>query len=324
MIKTYLNKAKLNYKSEQFNAALLNYQNSLQISSAEKDTNLLVKSLSGLSQLCYEIGLTDSAFYYTEWELNINKSRKAYDKVSDNFRRLYSYIRYTLGGLSEVQFVTQGYLDSCLVYAKKSKKVSVIVYAITNYAVRIYVDNPEKGYQLIREAIDSARTIPTPNKPLIYSLLQSYNILRKENKQREAEDNLLEALPMALIFNRTSWIAHIYLLLGDIENSKKNNKKALYYLGKAVNYCERGNVSPLKRSIYTSISRVYKKMGYADSALYYLEKYSNLAEQAHNDAMNKQISKLSAEFKIAEKQDEITLLHKLNKQKEKIDRKSVV
>ncbi len=315
---TYLSRARLNYKSKQFNASIINYQNALNISSAQKDTMQLLKSLSGLSKIYYEITLADSAFYYSKWELSINKKRKDYAKVSDNFRKLYTYLRYTLGGLSESRFVTKGYLDSSLVYAKKSKKLTSIVYATTNYAVRTYVDNPKKGYKLIQEAIDSARTISVPNEPLVYALLQSYNILWKENQFRKAEDNLLEALPMALSFNKPNWLSHLYMLLGTIENSRTNNEQALLYLQNAVYYCELGNLSPLKRSVYTCIREVHRELGNIDSTLYYLEKYSILAEKAHNDAMIKQVSLLSAKFKVAEKVDEITMLHKLNKQKAEI------
>jgi len=246
----------------------------------------------------------------------LNNAIKNYIGVSDNFRKLFTFPRYTLGGLSESLFVTIGYLDSSLAYARKSKNLSTIVHSMTNYAVRTYVDDPEKGLRLIKAAIDSARKMPHPNAALAYALQQSYHNYWKAGQHREAEDNLLEALPIAQNFNKPSQLAQVYWLLGTIENSKKNNDKAVSYLRKAVYYCEKGNISPLKRSIYTVIREVHRELGNVDSTLYYLEKYAILAEQAHNMAMNKQVSLLSAKFKVAEKEEKIELLNELNKQKE--------
>jgi len=120
---------------------------------------------------------------------------------------------------------------------------------------------------------------------------------------------------MTIKFNRTSWTAHIYWLLGMIESSKLNNDKALRYLWKSAALSERENNSRLKRNVYTSIRRIYKRIGNADSTLYYLEKYTSLVGKANNRAMNKQVSLLSARFKVAEKEDKIALLSKLNRQK---------
>ncbi|MCD4692885.1 MAG: helix-turn-helix domain-containing protein [Calditrichales bacterium] len=312
----YLLEAELNYEKGQYNKSLLLYQNVLNLSETAKDTNLIIESLSALSNLYNELGFADSAFIYCEREMILNKAIQNYAAVSDNFRKLYTFPRYTVGGISESQFITIGYLDSGLVYAKKSKSLSAIVHSMTNYAVRTYVDDSEKGLRLIQAAIDSARKLPYPNEPLVYALQQSYHIYWKAGKRQEAEDNLLEALPMALIFNKPARLAQIYWLLGMIENSRANNKKALSFLRKAVYYCEKGNISPLKRSIYSSIREVYRELGNTDSTLYFMEKYSRLAEKAHNNTMNKQISLLSARFKVAEKEGTIELLDELNRQKE--------
>ena len=312
----YLLEAELNYEKGQYNKSLLLYQNVLNLSETAKDTNLIIESLSALSNLYNELGFADSAFIYCEREMILNKAIQNYAAVSDNFRKLYTFPRYTVGGISESQFITIGYLDSGLVYAKKSKSLSAIVHSMTNYAVRTYVDDSEKGLRLIQAAIDSARKLPYPNEPLVYALQQSYHIYWKAGKRQEAEDNLLEALPMALIFNKPARLAQIYWLLGMIENSRANNKKALSFLRKAVYYCEKGNISPLKRSIYSSIREVYRELGNTDSTLYFMEKYSRLAEKAHNNTMNKQISLLSARFKVAEKEGKIELLDELNQQKE--------
>ncbi len=312
----YLLEAELNYEKGQYNKSLLLYQNVLNLSETAKDTNLIIESLSALSDLYNELGFADSAFIYCEREMILNKAIQNYAAVSDNFRKLYTFPRYTVGGISESQFITIGYLDSGLVYAKKSKNLSAIVHSMTNYAVRTYVDDSEKGLRLIQAAIDSARKLPYPNEPLVYALQQSYHIYWKAGKHQEAEDNLLEALPMALIFNKPARLAQIYWLLGMIENSRANNKKALSFLRKAVYYCEKGNISPLKRSVYSSIREVYRELGNTDSTLYFMEKYSRLAEKAHNNTMNKQISLLSARFKVAEKEGKIELLDELNRQKE--------
>ena len=315
MMKIIFAKAELKYLDKKYNEAKDFYKKALSLSTELRDTSSIVKSLSSLSTIYKEIGLTDSAFYYTVIELNLNKARKAYDIVADNYRNLYTYLRYTLGGLSESKFITWGYLDSSLVYAKKSKKISAVIYATTNYAIRTYVDDPEKGAKLIQEAIDSARTIPKPNEPLVYALFQSYGILLEEGKYQQAEENLSEALLMEINFDRPNQLAHIYMLLGNGEVSKGNTKKALYYLRKAVYFCELENVSPLKRSVYTSIREVHRKLGNTDSTLYYLEKYCNIAEKIRNEAMIKQISLLSARYKVEEKENRIKLLDELNQQK---------
>ncbi len=230
-------------------------------------------------------------------------------------RRLYTYSRYTLGSISESRFITTGYLDSSLAYAKKSKSLPSIVYTMSDYAVATYSDDPEKGLNFIQATIDSARKLPYPNDPLVYALMQSYHIYWKAGKQQKAEENLLEALPMVIDLNKSSRLARIYWLLGMIENSKANNGKALKYLRKAVYYGEKTKISPLTKSIYNSIRKVYRELGNTDSTLYYLEKYSRLSELIHNNEMNKQVALLSARFKVAEKEDEIKLLNKLNQQK---------
>lgn len=316
LMQIYFQRAKLDHKKNLFNKSLLLYKNVLKLSKAANDTNLTIKSLSAVSDLYKELSIADSAFIYCEREMILNKAINNYAGVSDNFRRLYSITRYTIGGISHSKFIISGLLDSSLVWAKKSKRPGAVVFAMANIAGYAHGGDPEEKLELTKASIDSARKMPVPNEALVYALLQSYNNFWRAGQFQEAEDNLLEALPMALVFNKSSWIGHIYWLLGEIEKSKANKDKALNYLRKAVYYCEKGNVSPLKRSIYSSIRDVYKELGNIDSTLYFLEKYSRLTQKAHNIAMNKQISLLSAKFKVAEKEGKIELLDELNRQKE--------
>jgi len=304
---------------------LLKFRNSFQaynhaydISKELNDTAIMIQAMEGIERYYYQLERIDSAITYCARAIKINKLQKNYAKLSDNYRALYSYQRYTTGNILLNTFVLDGLIDSCLSAAKKSKKPEVLCDALTNFGLTIFDTDIEKAYQYMQAARDSARKLPAPSRALVYALTKSSIICLRNNQTKQARIFLNEALPLATKTNYTSQLTHIYFLLGDLLNAEDSIPQAITYYYKAIALAEKHRYKYYLPFIYHTLFDIYQSNKDFDSSYKFQKKYMEVFRKKHNREMNLQIARLSAKYQIEQKVEVIDDLTIINNQKKVI------
>jgi len=301
---------------------LLKFRNSFQaynqaynISKELNDTAIMIRAMEGIERYYYQLEMIDSAITYCTSAIEINRSQKKYSKLSNNYRALYSYQRYTTGEILLNTFVLDGLIDSSLSAAKKSKKPEVLCDALTNFGLIIFDTDIEKAFQYMQAARDSARKLPVPSKTLVYALTKSSIIYLRNNQTKQARIFLNEALPLATKTNYTSQLTHINFLLGDLLCAEDSIPQAIPYYYKAIALAEKYRYKYYLPFIYETLFNIYQSNNDFDSSYKFQQKYMEIFRKNHNREMNIQIAKLSAKYQIEQKVEVIDNLTIINNQK---------
>lgn len=304
---------------------LLKFRNSFQayyqaydISRELNDTTIMIQAMKGIENYYYQLEMTDSAIIYCSRAININKAQKKYDELSRNYRALYGYQIYTTGHVLGGKFVIEGLMDSSLIAAKKSDNPETICYALTNFALNICNDNPEKAFQLFYTAIDSARKLPVPSNALVYTLTKTSDLLFQNNRDKEAEKLLREAYALVLKTKDTRQLSHLTYLFGDMMYKKDSISKAIKYYSDAVELAEKHRYKYYLPFIYKRLFNLYYSRKMFDSSYKFQQKYMEVFRKNHNREMNLQIARLSAKYQIEQKVEVIDNLTIINNQKKLI------
>ncbi len=301
---------------------LLNYRNSFQayngaydISKDCNDTALMIQAMKGIERYYYQLELIDSAITYCVAAAKINKLKKNYVELSDNYGRLYSYQRYTTGEVLLNTFVLDGLMDSSLNAAIKSGDRSLLCYVLTGFGLTEYDTDIEKAFQYMQTARDSARKMPAPSKELVYTLTKSSVICLRNNQTKQARIFLNEALPLAEKTNYTSQLTHINFLIGDLLYAEDSITQAIPYYYKAIALAEKYHHKYYLPFIYNKLFDIYQSNENLDRSYKFQQKYMEVFRKNHNRDMNIQIAKLSAKYQIDNKNEAIDELTIINNQK---------
>jgi YesN/AraC family two-component response regulator len=304
---------------------LLKFRNSFQaynqaydISKELNDTAIMIQAMKGIENYYYQLEMIDSAIIYCTRAIKINTIRQNYKNLTDNYRALYSYQRYTTGTVLLNTFVLEGLIDSCLIAAKKSNDPEVLVYSLTVFGLEIYDTDPDKGFEYMQAARDSARKLLAPSNALVYALTKSSILYLRSEQTKQAEIFLNEALPLALKTNNTRQLTHIYFLLGDMFNAKDSIPQAITYYYKAITLAEKHRYKYYLPFIYHNLFNIYFSNNQFDSSYKFQQKYMEIFRKKHNREMNIQIARLSAKYQIEQKVEVIDDLTIINNQKKVI------
>ncbi len=305
---------------------LLKFRNSFQaynhaydISKELNDTSIMIQAMKGIENYYYQLEMIDSAITYCTRAIKINTIRQNYKNLTDNYRALYSYQRYTTGTVLLNTFVLEGLIDSCLIAAKKSNNPEVLAYSLTVFGLEIYDTDPDKGFEYMQAARDSARKLPAPSNALVYALTKSSILYLRSEQTKQAEIFLNEALPLALKTNNTRQLTHIYFLLGDMFNAKEDSiPQAITYYYKAIALAEKYRYKYYLPFIYHNLFNIYFSNNQFDSSYKFQQKYMEVFRKKHNREMNIQIARLSAKYQIEQKVEVIDDLTIINNQKKVI------
>jgi YesN/AraC family two-component response regulator len=278
----------------------------------------MIQAMEGIERYYYQLEMIDSAITYCTSAIEINRLQKNYSKLSNNYRALYSYQRYTTGNILLNTFVLDGLIDSCLSAAKKSENPEVLCNALTNFGLTIFDTDIEKAYQYMQAARDSARNLPAPSRALVYALTKSSIICLRNNQTKQARIFLNEALPLAKKTNYTSQLTHINFLLGDLLNAEDSIPLAITYYYKAIVLAEKYRYKYYLPFIYYNLFNMYSSNNQFDSSYKYQQKYMEVFRKKHNREMNLQIARLSAKYQIEQKTEVIDDLTIINNQKKVI------
>ena len=304
---------------------LLKFRNSFQaynqaydISKELNDTAIMIQAMKGIENYYYQLEMIDSAIIYCTRAIKINTIRQNYKNLTDNYRALYSYQRYTTGTVLLNTFVLEGLIDSCLIAAKKSNDPEVLVYSLTVFGLEIYDTDPDKGFEYMQAARDSAKKLLAPSNALVYALTKSSILYLRSEQTKQAEIFLNEALPLALKTNNTRQLTHIYFLLGDMFNAKDSIPQAITYYYKAITLAEKHRYKYYLPFIYHNLFNIYFSNNQFDSSYKFQQKYMEIFRKKHNREMNIQIARLSAKYQIEQKVEVIDDLTIINNQKKVI------
>jgi AraC-like DNA-binding protein len=294
------------------------YNQAYDISKKLNDTGIMIQAMEGIENYYYQLEMIDSAITYCTSAIEINKLQNNYAELSDNYRALYSYQRYTTGNVLLNTFVLDGLIDSCLSAAKKSNNPEIIIYTSAIFGLEIYDTDPDKGFEYMQAARDSARKLPAPSNALVYALTKSSILYLRSEQTKQAEIFLNEALPLALKTNNTRQLTHIYFLLGDMFNAKDSIPQAITYYYKAIELAEKHRYKYYLPFIYHNLFNIYYSNNQFDSSYKFQQKYMEVFSKKHNREMNLQIARLSAKYQIEQKVEVIDNLTIINNQKKVI------
>ena len=278
----------------------------------------MIQAMKGIENYYYQLEMIDSAIIYCTRAIKINTIRQNYKNLTDNYRALYSYQRYTTGTVLLNTFVLEGLIDSCLIAAKKSNDPEVLVYSLTVFGLEIYDTDPDKGFEYMQAARDSAKKLLAPSNALVYALTKSSILYLRSEQTKQAEIFLNEALPLALKTNNTRQLTHIYFLLGDMFNAKDSIPQAITYYYKAITLAEKHRYKYYLPFIYHNLFNIYFSNNQFDSSYKFQQKYMEIFRKKHNREMNIQIARLSAKYQIEQKVEVIDDLTIINNQKKVI------
>jgi AraC-like DNA-binding protein len=294
------------------------YNQAYDISKKLNDTGIMIQAMEGIENYYYQLEMIDSAITYCTSAIEINKLLNNYAELSDNYRALYPYQRYTTGNVLLNTFVLDGLIDSCLSAAKKSNNPEIIIYTSAIFGLEIYDTDPDKGFEYMQAARDSARKLPAPSHALVYALTKSSILYLRSEQTKQAEIFLNEALPLALKTNNTRQLTHIYFLLGDMFNAKDSIPQAITYYYKAIELAEKHRYKYYLPFIYHNLFNIYYSNNQFDSSYKFQQKYMEVFSKKHNREMNLQIARLSAKYQIEQKVEVIDNLTIINNQKKVI------
>jgi len=266
------------------------------------DTAYLLKGLSRLELLYSEHGQNDSAIAICYERLRINRLRKNYKSLSDNFRALNALLLTNIGPNT-----TQGLMDSCLYYALLSKDTQVIAVAYTNYGLGVAGSDIKLGLKYLRKAGSLSSSVKDPIV-FLYSRIQTSKVLIDLDSLNEAEKMLDEALAKAISINEKVHRTHIYLALSSIYIKEGRNEEAINALNRAKNLAKAGPYNYYLPDIYKGLVDVYRKTNRLDSSLFYSERAAYIQSKMVNEKVNQQVVEVNAKYQLEAKDSTIKRL----------------
>jgi len=266
------------------------------------DTTYLLKGLFRLELLYSEHGQNDSAIAICYERLRINRLRKSYKSLSDNFRALNALLLTNIGTKT-----TSGLMDSCLYYALLSKDTLVIAVAYTNYGLGVAGSDVELGLRYLRKAVFLSNSVKDPIV-FLYSRIQTSKVLIDIDSLNKAEQMLNEALTKAISINEKVHRTHIYIALGSIYLKEGRNDEAINALIKAKNLAKAGPYNYYLPDIYKGLVDVYRKTNRFDSSLFYSERAAYIQSKMVNEKVNQQVVEVNAKYQLDAKESAIKKL----------------
>jgi len=268
-------------------------------SEQRKDTASLLKSLWMLEKFYTEQGHNDSAITICQRRLTINRQKKNYVGLSDNFRALNTLLITGIGS-----HTTSGLLDSCLFYALLSQNNNAIAVAYTNYGLYIIGSNKRLGLKYLTSAIEQSKR--TPNEVIyIYSRVQTAKVLIWLDSLNQAKEYLSEALEKAIETNEKTQLTHVYIALGSICIKEGRTNDGLSILHKARVIAETGPYIYYLPDIYESLAQAFRQKNEIDSSFFYRDKATAAEKQLVNERTNQQVAEVNAKYQLEGQQSAI-------------------
>jgi len=294
--------AQKSLEQKDFKQAKLYLNQAISESRLNGDTTYFLKGLSKLEQLYSEQGQNDSAIVICYERLKVNRLRKNYKSLSDNFRALNALLLTNIGSNT-----THGLMDSCLYYALLSKDTLVIAVAYTNYGLGAAGSDVKVGLKYLRKAVLFSNSVKDPIV-FLYSRIQTSKVLIDIDSLNEAEQMLEEALAKAISINEKIHRTHIYIALSSIYIKEDRNDEAINALIKAKNLAKAGPYNYYLPDIYKGLVDVYRKTNRLDSSLFYSERAAYIQSKMVNEKVNQQVVEVNAKYQLDAKESTIKRL----------------
>ena len=129
-----------------------------------------------------------------------------------------------------------------------------------------------------------------------------------------AEKEFEEALDLAHQLNSIGQRGQILLDLSKLYHHQTKKSKSLVTLNKAAALLEASNTKPSLRDAYKLMANIYQDIGKIDSALHYFKSYSTINDTLAVTESTRKLAELHALYKIEQKEKQIALLEKNQKQ----------
>lgn len=267
-----------------------------------KDTSQLLSSLYELEKFHTEFGQNDSAIAICHRRLTINRQKRNYVSLSDNFRALYSLLLTNIGSKA-----AEGLMDSCLHYALLSKDNLAIAVAYTNYGMFLTNKDKQRGLEYLKAAITQSKNI-LDKTIYLYARVQTAEVLIGIDSLKKAKEYLQEALKKAIETNEKIQRTHVYLALGRISLKENRIKEAIAMLHCARIIAETEPYTYYLPDIYQNLAQAFRKNNSIDSCFYYSDRSTEVQQQLVNEKTNKQVAEVNAKYQLEGKESTIKKL----------------
>ncbi|MCK5820674.1 MAG: helix-turn-helix transcriptional regulator [Bacteroidales bacterium] len=307
-------KAEFEYVTLDFRKAIETDRRRIEISSEVEDTWEEAAANRHILILYDQLNIIDSAIYYCDLEINLNRINKDYKQLCRSYLDMHRFLRWTLGGASENSYILENLLDSTLNAAYNSQDRKLIADILITYGKFLYHTDYDAGLAYINQGIDSARCDEQLLESLAFGLLQRGIVYLDSGQYGLAEAAFQENIDLLRatdFFIKT----HVYLQAGRVYYALRQYDKALRYTRIAYQIAQsEGSGDYL--GIYSQFAKLYHTANNKDSTIFFLRKQISGLYDKFNKTSAQQIAISGARFQISEHKSRIAALDYQNNQKE--------
>lgn len=295
------------YSQNRFNEAIACYHQSFYFLDKIGDWDGVAKGWAWMGGVYANLGYYDSSYFYC------NKSLQIRQKMSDQSCVTYAFTN--MGNLYRVAGAYQDALDNYRIGFNYGHTHEVDEYT-TNWSyfepvgsIFRAMNMPDSSYYYLQKAIENdpanqmtrismaeTQMLKGQYDAALTEFLKPIEHFRKENNQWDLMRVLLD-------------IANLYSLKG-------NHKKALPYAAESFNYAKKSGAKQFLLEGYLTLSKIYQRLHYSDSALIYLTHYSQLKDSILNRQFLWKLSNYKKQSDFKNQQDQLLSLDRENKAKE--------
>ncbi len=310
------NSADLDFDRYAFSEAIDTDHQRITISSSINNVEEQSSALKHLQVIYQELNMIDSAIYYCDLEMKVNRENQRFYHLSKSYSRMHDLLRWSLGGESEKSFILENLMDSALTIAIRSNNRTLIAETLISKGMNIHNYDHNLGLSYINRAIDTLRHDEEVN-PLLALGLYQRSIVYYDNEQYSlAEADLNSCLALVTSDSRVDYIKDgIYGQLGRLYHKTGEYRKAIDNMNIAYQLALLDKNSGFF-GIYTTLAMLYNETGQKDSCIYFLSRHINGLYDKFDRNSTRQIAISGARFQISEHQNRIEELNNQNQKKE--------
>lgn len=292
----------LHYTLAEYNEAMGNYRNSLNIRKRIKDT-LGQASLYNKMGLCFQNTFKlDSAIYYNTRALEIYEQQnnlKNASALKGNIANIYR-------GLKQYDKALKTHLE-ILETAKTIEDYPLMTRSYNNIAnAYLHLQDTLNSKRYFKQGIEVAKTHNLYNE--LGALYNNYgSLLASTGQMQDGIDNILKSLSIRKKITDNQGIASSSLNLGDLYLRMGEYKTAKGYLDEGIKLAEQYNANELRVNGYSNLSYYFAFNKNIDSVQYYQRKYKLVEDSLFNNRITREVAEVQEKYNANERENQILL-----------------
>lgn len=273
---------------------------------------------------------------------NAKKSLEIREELGDSIGMAASYAKFGMAyqEMGSLLKATHHYLRALKIYQKENNQQKIA--QLKNNLANIYERNNQldEAFTFSKEAASAFLKLKD-SVNYVVSMANNADVMMKQNKYDEAENQLLSLTKMAQKANYPDFLAQLYQSLGVLYATKGDLKNRILYYQRALvvyqnlesitglstiygnlghayldsgdiyeaennlllglEYTERTNSYIEKKLVYGGLSRLYEIKGEEDKALTFYKKFQEAKDSIYNQNQQEELLMLQKRFEVEEK-----------------------